>query len=141
MPSREPLWWRIAELRAPSTAAASPDPWWPRAQPLYWREPGGHHASPRQRAIITIICVQPSPSNAQTPAILHSSIFLQDSARSFSNPGSLFDSTAPQLFSVAKPLDAKWEVAGLIRMICRIHSNNNVAYQFTARMLIPSLLV
>lgn len=38
-------------------------------------------------------------------------------------------------------LDAKWEAAGLIRMICRIHSNNNVAYQFTARMLIPSPLV
>lgn len=118
------------------------DPWWPRAQPLYWREPGGHHASPWQHAIITIIYVQPSPSNAQTPAILHSSIFLQDSARSFSNPGSLFDCSVPQLlFSVAKPLDAKWEAAGLIRMICRDGSINNVAYQFTARMLILSPLL
>lgn len=80
------------------------NPWWPRAQPLYWREPGGHHASPWQRAIITIIYVQPSPSNAQTPAILHSSIFLRDSARSFSNPGSLFDSSARNCCSLLRNL-------------------------------------
>lgn len=140
MPSREPLWWRTAELRAPSRAAASRSMMAARTASLLAGTGRPSRVATATRVII-IICVQPSPSNAQTPAILHSSIFLRDSARSFSNPGSLFDSTAPQLFSVAKPLDAKWEAAGLIRMICRIHSNNNVAYRFTARILISSLLV